>query len=175
MDTLGLELGKDLPRLDRVPARTIIELVAARFQVMPGEITGKCRSRPLLIPRRISARLLLKTGRSAAQTGRDLKRDHTTILHGEKRLRETMRCWPEADEIIRDLMRQIEVIAAGIGRRKELDIAQMALALQRMPDQISVNRTARPKVRPKLAIGPSRPLASLERDDNRKTVVRQHE
>ena len=70
-----------------IPPSTILEETASYFGLGPGDLISKSRSRPLTTARHIAMYLLRElTGLSLIKIGEQFERDHTTALHGIKKI-----------------------------------------------------------------------------------------
>ena len=74
-------------------AQVIIEAVAKHYGLVPGEITGKKRSREIALPRQVAMYVCREmTGMSTTSIGQALGgRDHTTVMHGCEKIADTMK------------------------------------------------------------------------------------
>ncbi len=71
-----LPVGDDLPV---APMAKMLHAVADDFQTSPAEIRGNCRSGAIIPARFAFAWLARRNGKTFAEIGRFLGRDHTTI------------------------------------------------------------------------------------------------
>jgi chromosomal replication initiator protein len=92
-----------------IPAPLILEETAAYFSISPDELVSKSRSRPLTHGRHIAMYLTREnTGLSLVKIG-DIYggRDHTTVLHGIKKIEDEMRARDATFRQVQDLTRII--------------------------------------------------------------------
>src|SRR5712691_10070788 len=81
LEDLIPEAGKE------IPAATILEETARYFGLGSGDLISKSRSRPLTTARHVAMYLLRElTGLSLIKIGEQFNRDHTTVLHGVKKI-----------------------------------------------------------------------------------------
>src|SRR5690606_8609888 len=75
-------------RRDDLTADEIIKAVASYFQVDVPAMSGRSRSREIVVPRQIAMYLIREeTSASLADIGRALGgRDHTTVMHGIEKI-----------------------------------------------------------------------------------------
>src|SRR5262249_14114560 len=74
-----------------IPAATILEETANYFGLGPSDLVSKSRSRPLTTARHVAMYLLRElTGLSLIKIGELFERDHTTALHGIKKIESLM-------------------------------------------------------------------------------------
>ena len=94
----------------KVTAELIIEIVAERFGVSPGDITGKRRSREIAAPRQVAMYICREmTQMSTNAIGQAFgNRDHTTVMHGCDKVTESMSADLAFRHRVEELMRQIE-------------------------------------------------------------------
>lgn len=85
-----------------VKPKEILRAVAGHFNLKISEITGKCRAKPIVVPRQIAMYLLrIEQGLPLMEVGRLLGgRDHTTIMHGVEKITSLM---PESEDIRVDI------------------------------------------------------------------------
>jgi chromosomal replication initiator protein len=70
-----------------IPAATILEETATYFGLGPSDLSSKSRSRPLTTARHVAMYLLRElTGLSLIKIGELFERDHTTVMHGIKKI-----------------------------------------------------------------------------------------
>jgi chromosomal replication initiator protein len=105
-----------LPQSGReVPPETILNETASYFGLERGDLVSKSRSRPLTTARHIAMYLLRElTGLSLIKIGELFDRDHSTALHGIKRIENLM---PNRDAVYRqvqELTKRINDSARGM-------------------------------------------------------------
>jgi chromosomal replication initiator protein len=89
--------------------RDITDGVCTRFGLTREEIRGPARQRAVARPRQILMYLAREmTGQSLPQIGRYLGRDHTTILHGVRRINTLIAGQPYLAEAITECRNIIE-------------------------------------------------------------------
>jgi chromosomal replication initiator protein len=70
-----------------IPAAVILEETATYFGLGPSDLVSKSRSRPLTTARHVAMYLLRElTGLSLIKIGELFERDHTTVMHGIKKI-----------------------------------------------------------------------------------------
>jgi chromosomal replication initiator protein len=82
-----------LPQSDgEIPVELIMGEVSAHFGLSPADLIGKSRSRPLTTARHIAMYLLREqNGLSLIRIGEWFHRDHTTVMHGIRKVEQMMR------------------------------------------------------------------------------------
>jgi chromosomal replication initiator protein len=86
---------------EEVPAQTILTETAKYFSLRREDLVSKSRSRPLTTARHIAMYLLRElTGLSLIKIGELFDRDHSTALHGIKRIENLM---PNRDTVYRQV------------------------------------------------------------------------
>jgi chromosomal replication initiator protein len=100
-----------LPQADQdIPADTILGETAQYFALRPEDLFSKSRSRPLTNARHVAMYLLRElTGLSLIKIGELFDRDHTTALHGIKRIEGLM---PARDVTYRQVQELTKIIKA---------------------------------------------------------------
>jgi chromosomal replication initiator protein len=98
-----------LPQADQdIPADTILGETAQYFALRPEDLFSKSRSRPLTNARHVAMYLLRElTGLSLIKIGELFDRDHTTALHGIKRIEGLM---PARDVTYRQVQELTKII-----------------------------------------------------------------
>jgi chromosomal replication initiator protein len=95
-----------------VPAETILQETAKYFGFRREDLSSKSRSRPLTTARHIAMYLLRElTGLSLIKIGELFDRDHTTVMHGIKRIEQLM---PERDTVYRQVQQLTKNITASV-------------------------------------------------------------
>lgn len=102
---LAQEALKDYITADnhkKVTLDYIIEVVAEHFNIMPNDIYSNKKSRDLTHPRQIAMYLCCKlTSLSTTDIGKNLgNRDHSTILHGRKKIEKEL----STDELLQNII-----------------------------------------------------------------------
>jgi chromosomal replication initiator protein len=99
-----------------IPPPLIIEETATYFQLSTGDLVSKSRSRPLTQARHIAMYLMREcTGLSLVKIGEIFGgRDHTTALHGIKKVEDEMRSRDDTFRQVQDLTRIIRGRVRGI-------------------------------------------------------------
>jgi chromosomal replication initiator protein len=70
-----------------IPAAVILEETSTYFGLTRDDLLSKSRSRPLTTARHVAMYLLRElTGLSLIKIGDEFNRDHTTVLHGIKKI-----------------------------------------------------------------------------------------
>jgi chromosomal replication initiator protein len=102
-----------LPHGDReVPAEIILDETAQYFSLRRADLVSKSRSRPLTTARHIAMYLLRElTGLSLIKIGDLFDRDHSTALHGIKRIETLM---PNRDTVYRQVQELTRKITATV-------------------------------------------------------------
>jgi len=95
-----------------VPAETILQETAKYFGFRREDLSSKSRSRPLTTARHIAMYLLRElTGLSLIKIGELFDRDHTTVMHGIKRIEQLM---PARDTVYRQVRQLTKNITASV-------------------------------------------------------------
>ena len=99
-----------------IPPPLILEETASYFQLSTGDLISKSRSRPLTQARHIAMYLMREsTGLSYVKIGEIFGgRDHTTALHGIKKVEDEMRSRDETFRQVQDLTRTIRNRVRGV-------------------------------------------------------------
>lgn len=85
------EKPKQDPKHPLSPAQLIIYKVALKHGLTIADIMGRRRKTPIVLARQEAMYELHKTGKySFPQIGRFMKRDHTTILHGCRKMEKAL-------------------------------------------------------------------------------------
>ncbi len=92
-----------------IPPQLIMEETAQYFALSTGDLTSKSRSRPLTTARHIGMYLMREcTGLSLVKIGEIFGgRDHTTVLHGIKKVEDEMRARDTTFRQVQDLTRSV--------------------------------------------------------------------
>ena len=94
--------------------RTILDETAAFFGLEPSDLVSKSRSRPLTTARHIAMYLLREqTGLSLIKIGECFDRDHTTVLHGVKKIEALMPARGSVYRQVQELTKKIRASARG--------------------------------------------------------------
>jgi chromosomal replication initiator protein len=98
-----------------IPPQLIMEETAQYFSLSTGDLTSKSRSRPLTQARHIAMYLMREcTGLSLVKIGEIFGgRDHTTVLHGIKKVEAEMRARDATFRQVQDLTRTVRGRARG--------------------------------------------------------------
>jgi chromosomal replication initiator protein len=116
--TLGERALQDLiPQTENeIPPQLILEETAAYFQLSAADLMSKSRSRPLTQARHIAMYLMREnTGLSLVKIGEIFGgRDHTTALHGIKKVEADMRARDATFRQVQDLTRNIRGRVRGV-------------------------------------------------------------
>ena len=99
-----------------IPPPLILEETAGYFQLSTGDLVSKSRSRPLTQARHIAMYLMREcTGLSLVKIGEIFGgRDHTTALHGIKKVEDEMRSRDDTFRHVQDLTRIIRSRVRGV-------------------------------------------------------------
>ncbi len=93
----------------------ILEETAAYFSLSQGDLASKSRSRPLTTARHIAMYLLRElTGLSLIKIGEQFERDHTTVLHGVKKIEGLMPTRGVVYRQVQDLTKKIRAHGRGM-------------------------------------------------------------
>jgi chromosomal replication initiator protein len=91
-----------------IPAAAIMQLTAEYFGLEPADLVSKSRSRPLTTARHVAMYLLRElTGLSLIKIGELFERDHTTALHGIKKIEALMPARGGVYRQVQDLTKRI--------------------------------------------------------------------
>jgi len=111
---IGIELTERalqdlLPQTENeIPPQLIMEETASYFTLSTADLVSKSRSRPLTQARHIAMYLIREcTGLSLIKIGEAFNRDHTTALHGIKKVEADMRARDATFRQVQDLTRII--------------------------------------------------------------------
>jgi chromosomal replication initiator protein len=98
-----------LPHTDaEIPPDLILEETAQYFGLTRDDLTSKNRSRPLTTARHVAMYLLRdQTGLSLLRIGERFERDHTTVMHGIRKVESMMRARGSTYRQVQDLTRKI--------------------------------------------------------------------
>ncbi len=108
LEDLIPELGQEIP-----PA-LILEQTAKYFGLGPGDLISKSRSRPLTTARHVAMYLLRElTGLSLIKIGELFNRDHTTALHGIKKIEGHMPARGSTYKQVQELTKKIRASSRG--------------------------------------------------------------
>src|SRR5947208_2057866 len=92
----------------------ILEETAAYFGLGPGDLVSKSRSRPLTTARHVAMYLLRElTGLSLIKIGEHFDRDHTTVLHGVKKIEGLMPARGSTYKQVQELTKKIRARSRG--------------------------------------------------------------
>lgn len=92
------------PTSRRGPVAAIVAKVAAVFGVAVKDVLGSCRQRAILVPRQVAMYLAREVAKlSSPQVGAAFKRDHTTVLHACKRVKEAQKSDAKLRRTVREL------------------------------------------------------------------------
>lgn len=97
-----------------IPPAMILEETAAYFSLAPSDLTSKSRSRPLTTARHVAMYLLRElTGLSLIKIGEHFDRDHTTVLHGIKKIEGLMPARGSTYKQVQELTKKIRARSRG--------------------------------------------------------------
>ncbi len=104
-----------LPQPDAdIPAHLILDETASYFGLTRDDLTSKSRSRPLTTARHVAMYLLREcTGLSLIKIGEQFDRDHTTVLHGIKKIETLMRDRAPIFRQVQELTKRIRARSQG--------------------------------------------------------------
>lgn len=104
VDDVKCLLATGHPPSRRGPVGTIVAKVAETFGVAVKDVLGTCRQRAVLLPRQVAMYLAREVAKlSSPQVGAAFKRDHTTVLHACKRVREAQKSDAKLRRTVREL------------------------------------------------------------------------
>jgi chromosomal replication initiator protein len=93
----------------------ILEETAAYFGLGPGDLVSKSRSRPLTTARHVAMYLLRElTGLSLIKIGELFERDHSTALHGIKKVEGLMQSRGSTYRQVQELTKKIRAASRGV-------------------------------------------------------------
>lgn len=89
----------------RIPLSAIVAVVGEHFGVPSREILGETRHASVVMPRQIVYYLAVKlmAHKSTTGIGRELNRDHATLIHGKNKIGKMRRGIPELSAVIDQL------------------------------------------------------------------------
>jgi chromosomal replication initiator protein len=97
-----------------IPAQVILDETASYFGLTRADLVSKSRSRPLTTARHVAMYLLRDcTGLSLIKIGELFERDHTTVLHGVKKVEMLMRDRAPIFRQVQDLTKRVRSLAQG--------------------------------------------------------------
>jgi chromosomal replication initiator protein len=97
-----------------IPAVLIMEETSTYFGLEPEDLVSKSRSRPLTTARHVAMYLLRElTGLSLVKIGEHFGRDHTTVLHGIKKIEGLMPARGSTYRQVQDLTKRIRARVRG--------------------------------------------------------------
>jgi chromosomal replication initiator protein len=100
-----------------IPPHLILDETAAYFGLTREDLVSKSRSRPLTTARHVAMYLMREcTGLSLIKIGELFERDHTTVLHGVKKIEMLMRDRAPIFRQVQDLTKQIRSLGRGLER-----------------------------------------------------------
>jgi chromosomal replication initiator protein len=98
-----------------IPPAAILEETAVYFGLGPGDLMSKSRSRPLTTARHVAMYLLRElTGLSLIKIGEHFNRDHTTVLHGIKKIEGLMPARGSTYRQVQELTKKIRARGRGV-------------------------------------------------------------
>jgi chromosomal replication initiator protein len=97
-----------------IAAGLILEETSSYFGLQPDDLVSKSRSRPLTTARHVAMYLLRElTGLSLIKIGEHFDRDHTTVLHGIKKIEGLMGARGSTYRQVQDLTKRIRARSRG--------------------------------------------------------------
>lgn len=106
-DLVDVALADLLPTTRNIPPGKILEAFAAEAEIDVKELIGQNRSAKIVEPRQLAMYILSKLEISSPQIGELLGgRDHSTVLHGIKKVAENEKLRRRADNILHNLINQ---------------------------------------------------------------------
>jgi chromosomal replication initiator protein len=104
-----------IPESDQeIAAGLILEETSSYFGLQPDDLVSKSRSRPLTTARHVAMYLLRElTGLSLIKIGEHFDRDHTTVLHGIKKIEGLMGARGSTYRQVQDLTKRIRARSRG--------------------------------------------------------------
>ena len=101
-------------RGQEIPPALILDQTAEYFGLGPGDLMSKSRSRPLTTARHVGMYLLRElTGLSLIKIGEHFDRDHTTVLHGIKKIEGLMPARGSTYKQVQELTKKIRARGRG--------------------------------------------------------------
>jgi chromosomal replication initiator protein len=98
-----------------IAAGVILEETSSYFGLQPDDLVSKSRSRPLTTARHVAMYLLRElTGLSLIKIGDHFARDHTTVLHGIKKIEGLMGARGSTYRQVQDLTKRIRARSRGV-------------------------------------------------------------
>jgi len=98
-----------------IAASLILEETSSYFGLQPDDLVSKSRSRPLTTARHVAMYLLRElTGLSLIKIGDHFARDHTTVLHGIKKIEGLMGARGSTYRQVQDLTKRIRARSRGV-------------------------------------------------------------
>ena len=97
-----------------IPAQVILDETAKYFGLTREDLVSKNRSRPLTTARHVAMYMMREcTGLSLIKIGELFERDHTTVLHGVKKVELLMRDRAPIFRQIQDLTKKVRSLGPG--------------------------------------------------------------
>lgn len=97
----------------RIWMTEIFETVAKRYGMTPGDLKRHTNEREFVEPRQVAVYLCRQlTGITRPALGRFLGQHHTTILHGEQKIKSLRAEKPELDALIMTLIAELSALRA---------------------------------------------------------------
>jgi len=93
----------------RITLEQVMKAVCEQFGVSLDEMTGRTRSKQLVVPRQIAMYISREmTDHSLPDIGRAFKRDHSTVIHAHAKVRDLLQEDPVFAKMIEELMEKIQ-------------------------------------------------------------------
>ena len=109
---------------NRTALVTLQCVVAEVFGLRPDDLIARCRTKKVTFPRQVAMYLARKlTGASFPQIGRAFNRDHATVLHAYRRVKESLR---QNTALVDALARLTERLRAAHGAEQARRIESIA-------------------------------------------------
>ncbi len=71
-------------------AASVLALISERLGVLPAAVLGRDRRAEIVYARHLAMWLLSHAGVAASEIGRQLNRDHSTVIHGRTKITKLM-------------------------------------------------------------------------------------
>jgi hypothetical protein len=123
----------------KIPLSAIVKAVGEHFGVPSREILGDTRHASVVMPRQIVYYLAVRliTTKSTTGIGRELNRDHSTLVHGRNKIAKMRKEIPELGVVISNLEEKLRNGKYTSSRDRVAAISQQYMASQPQRDILS--------------------------------------
>lgn len=104
----GMDASSFAPQHRSVSARSVIEKVSKYYSLLPTDLLGKSRTKDIKNARQVAMFLMNdELGMSTVKIGAEFKKDHTTVMHGIKMVKQNLKLDFNLREQISELRNKI--------------------------------------------------------------------